>query len=56
MVAMFELPMTRWTQRFAARRVIKIGYLLLGWLRDECTPGAVGMLFLAMTILQSVKC
>jgi MFS family permease len=51
MVALFELPMTRWTQRFAAHRVIKLGYLLLGCgFAMNALPGAVGMLFLAMTV------
>ena len=51
MVALFELPMTRWMQRFAARRVIMLGYLLLGGgFALNALPGGVGLLFVGMTI------
>jgi predicted MFS family arabinose efflux permease len=51
MVAVFELPMTRWTQRFAARRVIMAGYIMMGaGFATNAYRGGVGMLFLAMTI------
>jgi len=51
MVAICELPMTRWTQRFDAQRVIMIGYLLLGGgFALNAVPGNVVMLFVAMTI------
>jgi len=43
--------MTRWTQRFAARRVIMAGYIMMGaGFATNAYRGGVGMLFLAMTI------
>jgi predicted MFS family arabinose efflux permease len=51
MVAVCELPMTRWTQRFDAQRVIMIGYILLGGgFALNAVHGGVLMLFVAMTI------
>jgi MFS family permease len=51
MVAICELPMTRWTQRFDAQRVIMIGYILLGGgFALNAIQGEVMMLFGAMTI------
>jgi MFS family permease len=51
MVVLFELPMTRWMQRFPAQRVIRLGYTLLGCgFAMNALPGGVGMLFFAMTI------
>ena len=46
-----ELPLTRWTQRFAPRRVMCCGYLLLGGgFALNALPGGVGLLLVAMTI------
>jgi MFS family permease len=51
MVALFELPMTRWTQRFTARHVIMAGYLMMGaGFAMNAWHGGVAMLFVAMTI------
>ena len=51
MVALFEMPMTRWTQRFDSRRVIKTGYVLQGGgFAMNALPGGAGMLFVAMTL------
>jgi MFS family permease len=51
MVVIFELPLTRWTQRFASRRVIMLGYILLGvGLSMNAISGGVGMLLLGMTV------
>jgi len=50
MVALFELPLTRWMQRFDARVVIRIGYLLLGGgFAMNAMQGGVEIFFLAMT-------
>lgn len=51
MVALFELPMTRWTQRLDFRRVIKTGYVLMGGgFAMNALHGGAGMLFAAMTL------
>lgn len=51
MVALFELPMTRWTQRFDARRVITFGYLLIGLgFTLNAFTGGTGLFFTAMTL------
>ena len=51
MVALFELPMTRWTQRFTARHVIMAGYMMMGGgFALNAYHGGVTMLFVAMTI------
>ena len=51
MVALFELPMTRWTQQFNARHVIMSGYLMMGaGFAMNAYHGGVSMLFVAMTI------
>lgn len=51
MVALFELPMTRWTQRFDSRRVITLGYLLIGFgFTLNAFPGSTGLFFAAMTL------
>ncbi len=51
MVVLFELPLTRWTQRFQSRWVIMLGYALLGiGLSLNALPGGLWMLLLAMTI------
>ncbi len=51
MVACFELPMTRWTQRFDSRRIILIGYLLMGFgFALNALPGGTGFFFAAMTL------
>lgn len=51
MVAMFELPLTRWTQRLEARHVIMAGYIMMGGgFAMNAYRGGVAMLFVAMTI------
>lgn len=51
LVVCCELPLTRWTQRFASRRVILLGYLLLGFgLAMNAFAGGLGILLLAMTV------
>jgi MFS family permease len=51
MVALFELPMTRWTQQFNARHIIMAGYLMMGaGFAMNAYHGGVVMLFVAMTI------
>jgi MFS family permease len=51
MVVLFELPFTRWTQRFPSRRVIVIGYFLLGaGLAVNAVGTSVWPMFIGMTI------
>ncbi len=51
MVVLFELPLTRWTQRFASRRVIMIGYFLLGvGLAMNAIAGGLWVLMIGMTV------
>lgn len=51
MVMLFELPLTRWTQRFDSRRVIMLGYLLIGFgFALNALPGGTGLFFAGMTL------
>jgi MFS family permease len=51
MVVVFELRLTRWTQRFQSRRVIMLGYLLLGaGLALNALAGGIGVLLAAMSL------
>ena len=51
MVMLFELPLTRWTQRFDSRRVITLGYLLIGFgFALNALPGGTSLFFGAMTL------
>jgi MFS family permease len=51
LVVLFELPLTRWTQRFDSRSVIIVGYLLLGGgFTINVFRGGAAVLFLAMTL------
>ncbi len=51
MVTLFELPLTRFTQRFNPRRVMCLGYVLIGFgFAMNLLPGGFLMLFASMTI------
>jgi MFS family permease len=51
MVALFELPLTRWTQKFDSRRIITIGYLLMGFgFALNALHHGVGLFFGGMTL------
>jgi MFS family permease len=51
LVVLFELPLTRWTQRFSSRRVIMLGYVLLGLgLAMNALPGGLSVLVIAMSL------
>ena len=51
LIVLCELSLTRVTQRFAPRRVMALGYGLLGGgFALNAAPGGVGLLFAAMTI------
>jgi MFS family permease len=51
MVVIFELPLTRWTQQFDARRVIIIGYLLIGFgFALNALSGGTTLFFAGMTL------
>ncbi len=51
LVALCELPLTRWTQRFDSRNVIMLGYLLLGGgFAINVIHGGVWSCFAAMTV------
>jgi MFS family permease len=51
MVALFELPLTRWTQRYQSPRVITAGYLMMGFgFSLNALQGGLPVFFIAMTL------